>query len=348
MKIRKTFCLILFFIVFKASGSEDELQEHLNYIQQAAGQSVTGKEYLDFTLFGGCFTNIDRLEKLCMTREGCEIRSFQEKLSESHIVIEIEHNITNYLVHKEVPSELRIIYSTGYSLQNPNSTNNLYAHLISHAFSSADIQNVIIYAPIFTEYFGGHVEYLKLECRRSGADINVFFNIFDSLKNRDRKKDDRRITQCFTMDGPDNWFTKLGIQLSPTDPIKYHHLGVQSCIGSDCNVFVNAFLVINWIKDIDPQDITDYRSLHKVMQQMIDLEIVFNTADHASRDLFENIMGLIERTSKYMGALQRYELDNPSVIWKRIPKLFIYRAIELGMRATVGTGEFILAMLGLE
>ncbi len=348
MKTIKIFCLILAFVFFKASGIDNELQEHLNCIEQTTGQAVTGKEYLAFTLFGGCFTNIDCLEKLCMTREGCEIQSFQEKLNKSNIVIHSEHNCTNYLVYKKSPSELKILYSTEYSLQPPCSSNLLYSHLISNAFSSADIQNVTIHSPIFTEYFGNHVEYLKLECRRSGADINVSFNIFDSLKNRDRSKDDEKIARCFTMGGSFNWFKKFRIQLSPIDPINYHTLGVQSCIGSDCNVFVNAFLVINWLKDIDPRGITDYRLLHKVMQKMIDLEIVFNRTNDAPRDLFGSIMGLIERTSKYMGALQRYELDHPSVMWKRIPKLFIYKATELGMRATVGTGEFILAMLGLE
>jgi len=348
MKFVKTFCLILTFLIFKASGNEDELGKHLDRLQQTTGQQTTGREYLDFALFGGCFTNTDCLEKLCMTREGCELRSFQEKLDKSNIVIHSQYNLTNYLVDSHSPEEQRIIYSAGFSVQNPGSSNHLYAHLINHAFSNTNTQNVTIYTPILTEYFGDHVEYLKLGCHRSDTCINVSFDIFDSLKYRDRKKDDVKIIQCFTIDGPNNWFTKLGIQLSPTNPITYHHLDVQSCIGSDCNVFVNAFLAIKWMKDVDPQDITDYRSLHKVMQKMIDLEIVSKGTDHTPRDLFESIMGLIERTSKYMGALQRYELEHPSVMWKRIPKLFTYKAIELGMRATVGTGEFILAMLGLE
>ncbi|MFN6415306.1 MAG: hypothetical protein ACK4V2_06000 [Pseudomonadota bacterium] len=352
MKTMKTFCLILAFIFFKASGIDGELQEHLDRIQKTTGQPVTGGEYLAFTLFGGSFTNEERLENLCATRKGCEIRSFKEKLNRSNITAVDDSNpnrdLAKYLVYNNSSDELSILYGTGYSLRNPGSTTHLYAHLISHAFSSASTQKVTIYAPILTEYFGHHVEYLKLECHRSGADIHVFFNIFDSLEYRDRKKDSKRITEPFITGGTDNWFKKLGIRLSPTTIITYHHLSVQSCIGSDCNVFANAFLAIKWLKDIDPQDITDYRSLHKVMQKMIDLGIVLDGADHTSRGLFENIMGLIESTSKYMGTLQRYELDNPSAMWKRIPKLFSYRAIELSMRAIVGTGEFILAMLGLE
>lgn len=252
-------------------------------------------------------------------------------------------DLSKYLVYNNSPEELSIIYS-GYSVRSPGSTTHLYAHLISHAFSRKDTQIVTIYAPTLTECFGDHVEYLKLECHRSDTGINVSFDIFDSLKDRDRKKDDIKIRQGFTMGGADNWFTKLGIQLNPIDPIIFHHLDVQNCISTDCNVFVSSFLAIKWLRDIDPQDITDYRSLHKVMQKMIDLKIV-SKENNAHRGGIKNIMGLIERASKYMGTLQRHELEHPSVIWKRIPKLCGYRAIELGMRAVVGTGEFILATL---
>jgi hypothetical protein len=44
MKTMKTFCLILAFIFFKASGIDGELQEHLDRIQKTTGQPVTGGE----------------------------------------------------------------------------------------------------------------------------------------------------------------------------------------------------------------------------------------------------------------------------------------------------------------